>query len=436
MQGNKKVIRGWLFYDWANSVYSLTITTAVFPIYFLSITSAEDGSSQLVNFLGFEIDNVALYTFALSTSFLIAAFLTPLLSGMADYAGKKLLFMKIFCYTGALACASMFFFEKGSPVEWGIIPFIIAGIGYTGSIVFYNAYLPEICPIEDQDKVSAKGYAFGYIGSVILLVLNLALILSEDKLGLAPGEAARWSFLSVAIWWAGFAQITFNRLPENVYHKKTEGNLLAKGFLELAAVFRELRNYGNLKYFLFSFFFYSMGLQTVMYLASTFAEKEIRMESSLLIVVILLIQIVAIAGAHLFSWLSKKFGNLKALGIAVCAWIVIIAVVYFVYNPLPFIGVAFAVGLIMGGSQALSRSTYSKLLPDTKDHASYFSFYDVSEKLSIVLGTFFYGLIYNLSGSLRYTIIVLELFFVIGLILLVFVRRKGTQGQLERVRGE
>lgn len=421
-------------YDWANSVYSLTITTAIFPIYYLGITNTAEGNPQWIDFLWWEFKNVSLYSYALSFSFLVAALLTPLLSGIADYSGKKKTFMQFFCYVGALACCSLYFFHDMDTLLIGLLGFVVASIGFTGSIVFYNAYLPEIAPPHLQDRVSAKGFALGYAGSILLLLINLVMVMYPATFGLPDaGFASRVSFLMVGLWWAGFAQITFRRLPNNVFHKKPEGHYLSRGYRELVKVFKALRQQRWLSRFLIGFFFYSMALQTVMYLAPTFAEQEINMSDQLLIGLMLIIQIVAIGGAYFFSWLSGRMGNIKALLVALGIWTAIVVGVYFIYSVGPFMAMAFAVGFIMGGSQALSRSTYSKMLPETTDHASYFSFYDVMEKMSIVLGAVTYGLVNDFTGSLRNTLVVLLLYFVVGMILLLWIQRRGTKSLLDKI---
>ncbi len=432
---DKKTVNGWAMYDWANSVYSLTITTAIFPIYYLGITNGPDGGEQWINFLGKEFKNVSLYSYALSFSFLVAVIITPLLSGIADYSGKKKRFMQFFCYLGSLACISLFFFDGMNTLTIGILGFVLASIGYTGSIVFYNAYLPEIAPPAMQDRVSAKGFALGYIGSVLLLLVNLAMVMYPSTFGLPNATyASRISFLMVGIWWMGFAQITFRRLPVNVFHKKPKGRYLWHGYRELRSVLRQLGGQRWLALFLVGFFFYSMALQTVMYLAPTFAEQEIKMSDSMLIGLMLIIQIVAIVGAYFFSWLSARLGNLKALLVALLIWSAVVVGVYFIYSVGPFMAMAFAVGFIMGGSQALSRSTYSKLLPETTDHASYFSFYDVMEKMSIVLGAVTYGLVNDFTGSLRNTLFALLGYFIIGMLILFWIQRRADKYTLEKVK--
>lgn len=425
------MINAWAMYDWANSVYSLTITSAIFPVFYLEITRrSAESENNLVSFFGRYFDNVALLSYGLAFAFLVAALIAPLLSGIADYTGNKKRFMKFFCYLGSAACASMFFFKDLPTLEIGVIGYILASIGWTGSIVFYNAFLPEIADEADQDRVSAKGYALGYIGSIILLVINILMIEQPAWFGLhqlaewmgtesTANVSARISFLTVGVWWAGFAQITFARLPKNVFNKQPSGNRLLKGYRELRSVLAQLKHQGRLKQYLVAFFFYSMGLQTVMYLAAAFGKEEIKMDGAKLILIVLIIQFIGVIGAYLFSYLSKIMGNLRALSVAVGFWILIGTYAYFIYTETEFIIAAAAVGMVMGGIQALSRSTYSKMLPATQDHASYFSFYDIAEKVAIVLGMFAFGYITEQTGSMRNSVIAIVLFFTIGLALLL-----------------
>lgn len=442
--GNKKIIRGWTMFDWANSAYSLVITSALFPIYFNLLTTTNE--SKDVMFLGKLFNSDSLQTYSISVAFLLIACISPLLSSMADYSGNKKKFMFFFSTLGALACSSLYFFTGVDTLYIGVFGSLLAAVGYCGSIVFYNSYLPEIAAPEDQDKISARGFSMGYIGSSLLLIFSLTMVmfpqlyaplfnLLMDKTALAgltmeqvEGQqklyAMRLSFLFVGIWWFGFAQITFNRLPSNQHNKKSEGNIFTKGYMELRKVWGQLKDTPRLKSFLLSFFLYNMGTQTVMYVATLFGTSELKLDSSILIVIILIIQFVGILGAWMFSRLSKKFGNVRALSIAITVWIFVCFGAWMcdkrfgVNEQNMFIGLASVVGMVMGGVQALSRSTYSKLLPETTDHASYFSFYDVCDKIGTVLGTFIFGYINEITGSMRNSIIVLALFFVAGLIFL------------------
>ena len=396
-------------YDWANSVYPLVITSAIFPIFY------EGNTDEIVTFFGFKFVNTEIYSYIISLSYLIVTFLSPLLSGIADYSGNKKKYMQFFCYLGALSCISFFFFDK-VPLELGMISVLFGSIGFSGSLVFYNAYLPEIATPDLHDKVSAKGYSRGYIGASLLLIVCLVLIQGF-------GMPAGYAFVLTGIWWVSFGQITFRGLPSNIYNHKPTGNKLSKGFDELKKVWKELRPQKSLKRFLVAFFTYSMGVQTIMLMAVFFGTKEIawgegEMQTGL-IISILVIQFIAVAGAYLMAFLSKKIGNIKTLGIVVFIWILICIVAYaFVYTPLHFYLIAAVIGFVMGGIQSLSRSTYSKLLPETEDHASYFSFYDVLEKMGIVIGTFFFGFIEGMF-SIRESVLMLIVFFAIGFLLLL-----------------
>lgn len=430
-KGNKKIIRAWTMYDWANSSYSLVITSALFPIYFHATTTTDE--SNMVKFLGRTYNSDSLQTYAISLAFLLIAAISPILSSIADYSGRKKRFMYFFSTMGAISCSTLFFFDSLDTLWIGVFGSILAAIGYAGSIVFYNAFLPEIAEIKDQDKVSARGFAMGYIGSSLLLIFSLTMILFPQWYGnIESGMATRIAFLLVGVWWFGFAQYTFHYLPNNVFDQKPTGRYIFNGYLELKKVWFELRNSGRLKTFLISFFFYNMGVQTVMYVATLFGDGELHLPSSVLIAIILIIQFVAILGAFLFSSLSKRFGNIYSLSISLIIWVFICIGAYLcdkrfgVNEQTMFMILAAVVGLVMGGVQSLSRSTYSKLLPETKDHASYFSFYDVCDKLGTVLGTFAFGYINEITGSMRNSIIVLASFFIIGLILLLRMRKDKT----------
>ncbi len=415
---NKRITNAWCMYDWANSVYSLTITTAVFPIYYEAVTKGVD-EKGIVDFFGWQLPNTVLYSYALSFSFLFTALILPLLTGMADYGGKKKFFLKVFAYLGSLACAGLFFFD-GDNIEFGILMSVLASIGYSGSLVFYDAYLPEIASADRYDRLSARGYSFGYVGSVLLLIFNLVMIEMPELFGLEDGSLpAKISFLTVAVWWAGFSQIPFKRLPDNVYNRQAVGNYLVKGYEEIRKVYRSLKDQPMLKRYLWAFFFFNGGVQAVMYLATLFGTTELKLNQTSLIATVLIIQLVAIGGAYAFARLSEVRGNVFSLSIMIFVWIGVCVIAFFVQNDIQFYGLAFIVGIIMGGIQALARATYSKLIPtNTIDHASYFSFYDVLWNLSFVTSTFAYGLINHLTGSMRYSALALAAFFIFGIILL------------------
>jgi UMF1 family MFS transporter len=418
-KGDQKLINSWAFYDWANSVYSLVIATAVFPLYYSAITKDE-----IVTFLWMEWEHPdTLYSYALSFSFLVVAFISPILSGIADYNGSKKKFMRFFCALGSISVMSLYFFESVETVWVGIVFTIFASIGFWASLVFYNAYLPEIAHPEQQDSASAKGFIFGYIGSVILLIINLILIQMPETFGLTSGTASRISFVMVGLWWLGFAQITFRKLPNNVFHKKPEKDYIWKGFRELKIVAKEMMKSPTLKRFLISFFLLSVGVQTIILLATIFGSTELGLKAIDLIITVLLIQIVAIAGAYVFSKISKKKGNILALKITIFIWMIVCFCAFLLHKELPNVAIYFyslgaVLGLVLGAIQSLARSTYSKLLPETQDHATYFSFYDVTEKIAIVLGTLVYGLLFAITDSMQWSVLCLALFFLASFIVL------------------
>ena len=418
---SKKVINSWAMYDWANSSYSLIISSAIFPTYYTAVAPPQ------VNVFGHTFERTSLASYAISLSFLIIACISPVLSSIADYSGNKKTFMKFFCYLGSTACCALIFFTKDN-IGFGLICSIIASIGYCGSIVFYNAYLPEIADEADQDRVSAKGFALGYIGSVLQMVVCLAFIMLNDSLKWGLGNLpVHLTFLSVGLWWAGFAQITFTHLPKSkIPEQRPQHSLFTNGFYELKKVWNSLSEYPRLKRFLRSFFFYNMGVQTVMYLAAYYASDELKMGSAQLIITILIVQVVAIAGAYLFSMLSKRTSNIFSLSVLIFIWIGICVGTYFTYTSTQFYLVAFTIGMVMGGIQSLSRSTYSKLLPETMDTASYFSFYDVCDKIGTVAGTLSFGYVAEFLGGMRNSVLALMIYFIIGFVLLLFVSVKKT----------
>ena len=414
-------------YDWANSVYSLVITSSIFPAYYEGVTSGKK-----IAFLGRVFSEPsALYDYAVAFSFMAVAIMSPLLSSIADAFGNKKRFMQFFCYLGSLSCCGMYWFQPDNP-QLGIVLFIIASIGFGSSIVFYNAYLPEIAAVKDQDNVSAKGFALGYIGSVILLLICLTMVTKPALFGIAGAtKASQVSFLLTGIWWMGFAQITFAVLPKSQPNPVSKShNAFTKGYAELRNVWNQLKHQGTLKRFLVAFFFLGMGVETVMYSAALFAKQQIfpntgdketdAANGGKLILTILIIQIVAIGGSYLFSFFSKKIGNLKVLLIGVLVWAGICAWAYFVYSQFDFYCLAGTVGLVMGGIQSLSRSTYSKLMPPTKDTASYFSFYDVCDKVSTVIGMTTFGLVTEGLGGMRNAVLFLMTYFIISFFIFLY----------------
>ena len=433
-KGSKKLLDAWAFYDWANSVYTLTIASAVFPIFYEALFSDRD---HYIDVFGLHLKNSALISFITAFAFLLVAFISPLLSGIADYVGNKKSFMKFFCYLGVLSCMGLYWFNLEN-IYIGLVFYFLGLIGYWGSLVFYNSYLPDIAFVEQQDKISAKGYAMGYIGSVILLIINLAMIMKPKFFGITgtEGEAAmkamRYSFVMVGVWWILFSQYTYYFLPKGNKNanRKVSHHVVFNGFKELKKVWILLKENTALKRYLGSFFVSSMAVQTVMLVATYFGAQEIAWPSKAesttgLIICILLIQLVAVVGAVLTSRASEKFGNIATLIVINCFWVLLCAGAFFITAPIQFYVMASLVGLVMGGIQALSRSTYSKLSPETEDTASFFSFYDVAEKIGIVIGMLVYGIIDQITGSPRLAIVFLGVFFVMAVFLLNRVPKKS-----------
>ncbi len=430
MKTTKRAQHAWAMYDWANSTYNLVIGTAIFPIFYSSITrGAEDGADgDYVIFFGEQLKNTEALSYALAFGMFLVCLIAPTIAGLADYLGKKKMFMRGSCYLGAASCASLYFFDVAH-LELSMISIVLACIGFWCSYALYNSFLPEVALPSEQDKLSARGYSLGYIGSVLLLVINLVMIM---VIGISP----RWCFVTVGIWWAGFAQYTFMHLPERTTGEKFSADVIANGYRELKGVWNQVKQDYRLHRYLLSFFVFSMGVQTIMQMASLFGTKEIeRIDKSgqlvmgladeQLIGAVLLVQLIAIPGAVVFAMCSKRLGNLTTLLIALVVWAAIcIAAYLFVHTPVDFYIAAACIGFIMGGTQSLARSTYSKFLPQTHDHASFFSFYDVTEKVGLIIGLLSFGFIEGTFGSMRMSILALIAFFLIGLLLLLRVPRK------------
>lgn len=406
-------------FDWANSAYNLVITSTIFPAYYTIITSTQEFGDR-VSFFGFEFINTALANYSLAFAYFLMVLLMPILSGVADSRGNKKQMMKAFTIMGSLACIGLFFFTLET-LEYGIILSALAAMGYIGGVLFNNSYLPEIATVDKQDHVSAKGFSYGYIGSVILQIICFFFVLKPEWFGIEDASfPARFSFLLVGVWWLSFSQVTFRKLPNATRSSKNQRTgIVRKGFLELKKVWLEIRALKSLKRYLMAFFFYAMGVQTIMLVAAAFGEKVLHLGVSKLIITILLIQLIAIGGAYFISWLASKIGNINVLILLVSIWITICITAFFINSEMQFYTMAIFVGFVMGGIQSLSRSTFSKMIPtESEDHTSFFSFYDVTEKLAIVLGLFSFGLVEELTNNIRFSTLVLAVYFLIAFVLL------------------
>ena len=419
---SKKVVNGWAMYDWANSVYNLVITSTIFPAYYEAVTGDGNENTLIdkIKIGDYEFSNTALYNYILAIAFVIVAIMSPILSSIADYRGNKKQFLRFFCTMGSLSCASLYFFDSDH-IMGGLISVIIACVGFWSSLVFYNSYLPEIAAPEDRDRISAKGFMMGYIGSVLLQIICFVFVLKPELFGITVGKASQISFLLVGVWWVSFGWLAISRLPASKGVKGAHSkNLFTQGYKELHKVWLELKTQPLLKQFLLSFFFYNMGVQTIMLAATLYGKSELNIPTTNLIIAILIIQLVAIPGAHLMAKLASKWGNFNTIMVAILIWIGGCIIGYYLPRNglIPFYGLSIIVGFVMGGIQSVSRSTYSKLMPETHDTTSYFSFYDVTEKVAIVIGMFSFGFINEITGSQRNSVLALCIFFIIGFVLL------------------
>lgn len=416
-----KIIRAWAYYDWANSAFALVITTAIFPAYYLAITN------DTIDLFGLQIPNSALYAFTITIAYLILAIASPVLSGMADYGGRKKQFLLLFTLMGSISCAGLYFFESMDQILLGTLLFLLGLIGFAGGLVFYNAYLPEIASPDQYDRVSAKGFSLGFLGSLLLLSFCLLMIQKPVFFGMEEGTTlpVRLSFVLVGVWWLVFSLRSIAKLPENSIRKPYD-NPIKNGINEFLLVWKSSKQYPELYKFLFSFFTYSAGVQTILYMASTFAEKELHFETSELIIVILFIQLLGIVGAIIASRCSMRWGNKITLMIILIIWTIICVVAYMTYVKSHFYYLAASVGFVMGAVQSLSRSTYAKLIPkQTTDNTSYFSLYDILEKTAIILGTFIFGILNQITGSMRFSILFLSVIFVLSILLFSRIKIKN-----------
>jgi UMF1 family MFS transporter len=425
---SKKVVNGWAMYDWASSSYNLVITSTIFPTYFEAI-AVDDAAidKTTVTFLGRQFENSSLYNYAIAIAMFIVAIMSPLLSSIADYRGNKKKFLNFYLTLGSIACASMYFFQKDT-LTLGIVAIIIACVGFWGAQVFYNSFLPEIAAVEDRDRISAKGFAYGYVGSVLLQIICFVFVMKPELFGITTDKGAQISFFFVGIWWWSFGQFSLRRLPASV-PAGSNGNshaIFSKGYKELQKVWAQVKQLPKLKRFLISFFFYNMGVQTVMLVATIYGKGELEIPTANLVIAILIIQVIAIPGAIAISRLSARIGNIKTLMLLVGVWILVCIAAYYVPKKgiYEFYALGAVVGFIMGGIQSLSRSTHAKLIPDdTKDTVSFFSFYDVTEKIAAVVGIFTFGYITDLTGTQRNSTLALIIFFVIGLCFLFYTNK-------------
>lgn len=421
-QDDPKEIFGWAMYDWANSAFSATVVTVFLGPYLTSLVKAVADVDGLVYLLGIPLRYDSFFAYCTAVSVVLQVFVLPILGAVADYSHLRKFFLQFFCVLGALATALLFFLRTG--LHWlGAGLYIVANLAFGASIVFYNAYLPDIASPARRDQVSAFGWGLGYLGGGILLLLNLLLFTFRESLGLAADVAVRLSLASAGIWWLLFAQFSFVRLRSRYPRVQLPSGetYLSIAFEQLRRTFRAMRRLPETLKFLVAYLFYNDGVQTVIALASVFGAEELKLETSTLIQVILMVQFVAFVGALAFGQVAQWTGAKIAIVITLAVWCAVTVYAYqFLYTELQFWLMAAVVAFVMGGSQALSRSLFSQLIPKGKE-AEFFAFYEISERGTSWIGFVLFGLVNQLAGSLRAGILALIALFVIGLVLLLFV---------------
>jgi len=425
-----KVINAWCSYDIANSAYMLSVNTVLYPIFYQQVTQKAFGS-EMVKFMGLNIKNTVLYEYAIALGYFLVILMTLSLSGIADLGGYRKRFMQSFTVLGSFACMGLYFF-KGENILLGLLLPMLAVLGFAGSLVYYNSFLPIIATPDQHDRVSAKGFSFGYAGSMILLIFNIFSLQNYQLFGFADSlEAIRFSFIEVGIWWLAISQIAFYYLREERKVVSWDVTLFTRGFHEVINVFGYIKKHKTMYRFLLSFFFFSMGVQTIIIVASLFGKAELGITDTKLIMTILIIQLVAILGAYIFGRVSTRFGNRTSLLWMLGIWIFVCLSAYYIHQEIQFYCLSALLGLVMGGIQSQARSTWSKLIPsDTTDTASYFSFYDSTEKFAIVIGMLGFGIIEQITGSMRNSTLLLSLFFIVSFLIIAFTKLKKNEPSL------
>ncbi|HLL74686.1 MAG TPA: MFS transporter [Pyrinomonadaceae bacterium] len=426
-KNDRREVFGWMMYDWANSAFFTTVVGAMFGPYLTSVAQAAVGEEGAVISFGslYSISAKSFFPLCVSLAVLLQVVLLPVLGAVADYSHWKKRLMAAFCYAGAACTCLMFFVTPGRQLLGGLL-FILAVLCINASIVLYNSYLPQITTEDRRDRVSSRGFALGYLGGGLLLVVNLALVQSAPRLGISTGTAVRLALLSAGVWWGGFALFTFSRLrPRPAARVMPAGyNYLSIGFSELRRTFGELRRLRHTLRFLVAYLFYIDGVQTVISMASVFLAQELfaarglETDPSFLIGIFLLVQFVAIAGALIFERLARVAGTKWAIFVAVVIWSGLVIYAYaFLQTTRQAWGLGAVIGLVLGGVQALSRSLYSRMIPAGRE-AAFFGLYEISERASW-MGTLMFFFVVNATGSYRQAILFLISFFIIGLVILL-----------------
>ncbi|MFD4578068.1 MFS transporter [Streptomyces sp. NPDC058417] len=415
--GRRREQRGWYFYDWACSVYSTSVVTVFLGPYLTTVAKAAADSDGYVHPLGVPVRAGSFFAYTVSLSVIVAVVVMPLVGAAADRTGRKKPLLAAAAYTGAAATTGMFFLSGERYLLGGAL-LVIANAAMSVGMMLYNSYLPQIATPEERDAVSSRGWAFGYAAGALVLVANLVLYLAHDTFGVSETTAVRICLASAGLWWGAFTLIPLARLRDRPAAAK-EGPATSPGIRQLVATFRDMRRHPRTLAFLLAYLLYNDGIQTVISQASVYGSEELGLGQSTLIAAILLVQVLAVAGALAMGRLARTYGTKRTILGSLVAWTLTLAIGYFLPAEVPggFFLLAAAIGLVLGGSQALSRSLFSHLVPPGKE-AEYFSAYELSDRGTSWLGPLLFGLTYQLTGSYRDAIISLVVFFAAGFVLL------------------
>ena len=427
MLNDRKQIFGWVMYDWANSAYITTVTVAVLPAYFASVIIPAEG----LTIGNTTYQATALWGFLISLSAFFVFIFAPILGAISDFSSSKKKFLMFFCYSGSLA-ACLLFFCKAGDIALTIGLFLIAQIGFVAANIFYDAFLPQIASEDKLDWVSGQGFAFGYIGGGLQFALSLGLIAAHQSLGISAELAARLAILMAGLWWGGFTLITFvylkevkatEELPKEYRHLPKWLAYTQVGLVRTVVTVRKVKLFRQMFMFLIAYLIYNNGIQTVITMATIFGKEELNFNTNTLMITLLMIQFVSILGALVFSKLASIISAKNALMITLVGWSVVVIYAYFLQTPTEYFILGGLVGLVMGGSQSLSRSFYGAMIP-AKASAEFYGFYSVFNKGSAIFGPLLFGIISQVTGNARNSILSLIIFFIVGLVLLYFVDEK------------
>ena len=416
----KGVRRSWYLYDWANSAFSTTVISLFIGPYLTSIAENSADAAGMISLWGFEMRPGSLYPYAISFSVFMQVFLLPIVGGIADRIKSRNGLLAVFAYIGSISTICLYFVKDGR-FALGAFLLIVANISFGAALVVANSYIQDLASPDKRDAVSSRGWASGYAGGGLLLLLNLILYAGYESFGVTQAEAVRISLMSAGIWWALFTIVTVRGLRTlNRPVGAVGSEALTVGFKELKTTIKDVRKYPETLKFLIAYLFYNDGIQTVIAISGTYAILELKLTEISLVIAILIVQVTALIGALLLAKLSDKIGSKKVILLTLLIWTLMVVITYALPagQQNPYLAIAAGIGFVLGGSQALSRSLYSQVIPRSRE-AQYFSFYEISERGTSWLGTLAFGIAFGLTGSYRQSVLLIIAFFVIGGLLLL-----------------